>query len=665
MRRILLFILPFLPVVAVAQTYTPESASPQFTWQDFINVVHDDDQADNESWLSQMEEYSYLHDHPMDINTATKEDFEKIPMLTDKQIEDIHSYILKHHGMRSLGELMAIPSLDYMDRCYISLFFYVGQQVFQRKDTVNFKNLVTKSEHEFSSRLNVPLYRREGYATSPADGGYNGSKVYNRVVYRMQSMNHVQAGFFGEKDEGEPFRGHRGYDNYSGYFLVKDVKCLRTAVVGDYKLGFGEGLVMNNIASISKSAVFNTSRGIRANTSMDEYMYLRGAAVTMHAANTDFTAWVSKRKVDATLNSDGDAQTLLTSGTHRTNTELAHRHNTGSFLTGGDVTWSAHGFKLGATGYYQHFTRSLAPGSAQYRAYYPEGKDFGVVGVHYGYGNTLLTFSGETAYSTEKQGLATINKIAWKINHRYKLSAVQRYYQKEYYSFYASALSENSRMQNETGGMLLLEAQPVNHWTLTSYFDLFRNPWPRYRLSHSSTGEEFVLFTEYKINERHSLSARYQMKRKESSDTLLQTNHRVRLRYTYTHSEALRLQSVANLHSVQGQTGFSLSQDVRYKFKPAHCSIASVLSYFHTPDYATRVYIYEPSLSGSFSYPAHYGHGLRSATAGSYCFLGGRVTLEAKFGVTCYFNRTTQSSGMQAIHSRWKSDLSLQAKLKI
>ncbi len=656
MRCILLFIFSLASTLAAAQTYT---------LQDFINALHDDDQANSESWISQMEEYAYLHDHPIDINTATKEDFEKIPMLTDKQIEDLHTYILKHQGMRSLSELMAIPSLDYADRSYLSLFFYAGQEAFHRRDTVNLKNLVLKSKHEFSSRLNVPLYERQGYSTSPADGGYNGSKLYNRVEYRMQSMNHVQAGFFGEKDEGEPFRGHKGYDNYSGYFLVKDVKCLRTAVVGDYKLGFGEGLVMNNIASISKATVFNTSRGIRANTSMDEFMYLRGAALTMHWANTDFTAWVSKRKVDATLDSDGDARTLLTSGSHRTNSELNTRHNVGSFTTGGDVTWAAHGFRLGATGYYQHFTRSLSPGDAQYRAFYPEGKDFGVLGVHYGYGNSFLTFSGETAYSTEKQGLATINKIAWKINSKYKLSAVQRYYQKEYNSFYASALSENSNIQNETGGMLLLNAQPHKRWTLMSYFDIFYNPWPRYRLTHSSTGEEFLFHVEHKFNSHHRLSARYQMKHKANSDTLMQTNHRVRLTYTYDHHEALSLQSIGNLHSVQGKTGFSLSQNVHYKFKPARCSIASVLSYFNTPNYATRVYIYEPSLSGSFSYPAHHGHGIRNATAGSYTFLHQHITLEAKYGITCYFDRTTQSSGMQTIHSRWKSDISLQAKLRI
>ncbi len=655
MKRFVLFILPFVSVVATAQTYT---------LQDFFSTLQDDEHASNDSWIAQMEEYAYLHDHPIDINTATKEDFEKLPTLNDKQIEDIHSYVLKHNGMRSLSELMAIPSLNYMERNVISLFFYAGQRADQRKDSVTFKNLVKQSQHEFIARLDAPLYERQGYSTSPADGGYNGSKLYNKVVYRMESMNHVQAGFLGEKDQGEPFRGHKGYDNYSGFFLVKNVKCLRTAVVGDYRLGFGEGLVVNNGYSLGKSEVFNTIKGVRPNTSTDEMKYLRGAAVTMHWANIDFSAWVSQRKIDATLNSDGDVRTLLTSGTHRTNSELARRHNLGSFTTGGDVTWSAHGVKLGATGYYQHFSLPLSPGTSQYRAYYPTGSKFGILGVHYGYGNSFLTFSGETAYSTEKQGVATINKIVWRVSTKYKLSAVQRYYQKQYYSFYATALTDNPNVQNETGGMLKFEAEPSRHWNITAYADFFHNPWPRYNTTASTTGQEIMLLTVYKLNSHHSLTARYQFKHKTSADST-DMHNRLRLIYTASPTSALRLQSIANLHAVKSGTGFSLSQNVHYNFRHKGCYIASVLSYFNTPNYASRVYINEPSLHNSFSYPAHYGHGMRSATAGNYSFLHQRISLEAKYGVTCYFDRTTQSSGMQTIHSRWKSDLSLQVRLKI
>ncbi len=650
-------VLPFAFVCSIASAQT-------YTLQDFVSSLQDDEHASNENWISQMEELAYLNAHPMDINKATKEDFMKIPILSDKQIEDIHTYIFLYGGLRSLSELIAVESIDYVTRNVLSLFFYAGQDVFQYKDTVNVKNLFAKAKHELTTRLDIPLYYREGYMHSTDNGGYHGSPLYSRVQYRMQSMNHLQIGLNGEKDAGEPFRGNHGFDSYGGYFLLKNIKCLRTMVVGDYKLGFGEGLVVNNGFSIGKANVFGTSRGIRANTSVDEYNYFRGAAASMKWANVSFTAWVSKRKLDATLNDQGEAQTLITSGYHRTSTELSRKRNLGSFVSGGDISWSAHGFQIGATGYYQKFDKILSPGDATYRKYYPRGDIFGVMGVHYGYNNGWLTFSGETAYSTEKGGVATLNNIVWRVNSKYKLTGSQRYYQAKYYSFYASALSENSNIQNETGGMIKLDAQPNYNWNVMAYADFFYNPWVRYRMTHSSAGQDFVFLTEYKASNHHSISLRYQLKRKESAD-IMQTHNRASLKYTASPTDELRLQTILNLHALQGEAGVSLSQDVRYKFRQKGCSVASVFSYFNTPNYATRVYVNEPSLQSAFSYPALYGHGLRSATTGSYAFLRQHITLEAKFGVTCFLDRKEQSSGMQTIYSRWKSDISVQLRLRI
>ncbi len=653
--RCLLVLLPFACVVAYGQTYT---------LQDFVSELQDDEHAENENWKAQVEEWAYLNAHPMDINTATREDFRKVPILSDKQVEDIHSYIFLHRGMRSLGELMAIESLDYDVRRALSLFFYAGQEVFTRRDTVNAKNLLRNARHELTTRLDIPLYYREGYQHSPENGGYNGSPLYNKVQYRMQSMNHVQLGVSGEKDAGEPFRGNGGYDSYSGYLMLKDMKCLRTAIVGDYKLGFGEGLVVNSGFSVGKSGTYGTARGIRPNTSVDEYNYFRGGAATVRLANVDITAWASKRHLDATLDSDEEARTLITSGYHRTNTELAKKGNLGSFVAGGDVSWSAHGVRLGATGYYQRFSRPLAPGDAAYRRYYPKGTTFGVVGLHYGYGCRWFTFSGETAYSTEQGGVATLNKLVWKISARYKLTGSQRLYQAKYCSFYASALSEGSNIQNESGGMLKLEAQPFYNWTLTAYADFFHNPWPRYQMTHSSSGQDFMLLTEHRLGDKHQFSLRYQLKRKESGDAM-QTHNRARLKYTVSPSDALRLQTFLNLHSVLQKTGFSLSQNVRHRFRRKGCSVAGALTYFNTPDYATRVYVNEPSLLSTFSYPSLYGHGLRCTATGACSLWQQRITLEAKCGVMRYFDRTTQSSGMQTIYSSWKSDISVQIRLRV
>ncbi|MCD7721619.1 MAG: helix-hairpin-helix domain-containing protein, partial [Prevotellaceae bacterium] len=497
-----------------------------YSLQDFISELQDDERGDYPEWTAQLEELAYLNAHPIDINRATREDFRKIPLLTDRQIDDIHTYIFLNGSMRSLSELMAVESLDYSTRRCLSLFFYASDKLPERKDTVSVKNLLTRAEHELTARLDIPLYYREGYMHSPANGGYNGSPLYNRVQYRLQSMNHLLVGLSGEKDAGEPFTKPLGYDSYGGYLGLKDLKCLRTLIVGDYKLGFGEGLVVNNGFSLGKAYASTPSRGVRANNAADEYSYFRGAALALRLRNVETTVWVSCRSLDATLNSDGEAQTLITNGYHRTDTELSKKGNLKSLLAGADISWQAKGFQLGATGYYQHFSLPLAPGTATYRAYYPRGDKFGVLGAHYGYGNRWFVFSGETAYSTERRGVGTVDKLVWTVSQSCKLTGLFRYYQKQYYSFYASSLSENSRVQNETGGMLKLDAQPLRNWTLLAYADFFRNPWPRYQMTHSSSGQDFLLSNEWRLNARHQLSARYQLKRKESRDVMV-PNHRL------------------------------------------------------------------------------------------------------------------------------------------
>ena len=55
---------------------------------------------------------SNLASHPIDLNKATREELEQLPFLTATQVEDILAYIYQYRGMRSVGELLMIESLD-------------------------------------------------------------------------------------------------------------------------------------------------------------------------------------------------------------------------------------------------------------------------------------------------------------------------------------------------------------------------------------------------------------------------------------------------------------------------------------------------------------------------------------------------------------------------
>lgn len=639
-------------------------AQIRMSWADFVDAISDDEYAEQQGWTENMEELALLAAHPMDINTATREQLRQLPFLSEQQIEDIHKYVFLHRGMRSLSELMAIPSVDFRTREFLLVFLTVNIWPSQQKDTVTVKYLLQHARHEVSTRLDIPLYYRLGYSYPPHQGGYQGSPCYNNIRYRLESKNHLSVGVTAEKDQGEPFRKNGGWDSYGGYLMVRNIGHLRSALIGDYKLGFGEGLVMNTGFATGKTMLMKRpSQGIRAKRGMDEVNYFRGAAATIGFRHMEMTSWLSFRPLDASLNGDGSVKTLQTSGLHRTEKELSQKGNTNSLLAGGNLSWRNKGFHVGATGYFQRFHRELSPGTALYRRIYPCGKNFGLAGVNYGYTHLWFAVSGETAYSTERGGWATLNRVSWKISPNYTLSGFYRFYSYKYHSFYASALSENSDVQNESGGTLRLDATPVEHLTLTGYFDYFYNPWPRYTLTHSSQGQEVVFMAEYAIRRKNSISVRYQLKRKERSDRMQQHN-RIRLQYNRTQGTDWQLQSILNLHSMDGSgLGYALSQRVRYRRNWWQTSL--MLTYFHTPDYDTRIFLYEPLLTNMFRYPSLFGHGLRWVLAAHCEFWQKRLLAELLYGATRYTDRRSQGSGMQEIRSPWKQDITFQLRLRI
>ena len=75
------------------------------------------------------DDYDVLADlaaHPLNLNTASREELARIPFLTAEQIEDLQAYVYQYHGMQSLGELAMIESLDALRRQLLPYFVYVS-----------------------------------------------------------------------------------------------------------------------------------------------------------------------------------------------------------------------------------------------------------------------------------------------------------------------------------------------------------------------------------------------------------------------------------------------------------------------------------------------------------------------------------------------------------
>lgn len=629
-------------------------------WDTFLSEYTADEERpdeDNDTWLLQLEELKLLHEQPLNINTATVEEFRQIPFLTDEQIEQIHAYIYLHGQMQTLGELRLVPLMDDRTMQWLHLFAY-AQEAKADKEARPFAHL----RQELSSRLDIPLYYRKGYMTS---NGYAGDPLYQRIRYEIGNKRHFRAGVRVEKDAGERF-----YDSYGAFAQLRNIGILHNAVIGDYRIGFGEGLVVGGSSWYSKSTpTRNRQQGARPMTGMDETNFLRGAAATLSllpnsSSSLSLTVFASHRQQDATLNKDGSVKTIVAGGYHRTQTEREKKNNLASTVAGANMSWEHHGLHLGATGYWQHFSLPLCPGTEAYRTYYPSGTDMGALGLNYGYSRYRFTFAGETAYSTSHSGLGTLHRVTWIASKRYTLSAIQRYYAKNYRSLLSGAFAEGSNAQNENGVMLHLSAQPVDGWQFVTYVDFFYHPFPRYHINHSSQGQEAMLQVTHPIGSYHSLMARYQFKRKETASAM-EPHHRLKAQWIYTPSKAFKLQTTAQLHSVLGSKGWSVQTQAASPLFGERLGTKLSIAYFHTPDYLSRIYLYEPSLFGSISSAQYYGRGVHAVATCRWTSRSGRWMLEGKYSMLRYMDRSEQGSAMQTIFSPWKNDISVQLRIRI
>ena len=643
-----------LPLLLFFMLLASSLSAQKYDWDDFVEEYTSDvERAEEEDLQLHLQELRELSEHPININTATVEDFLQLPFLSEEQVEQIHAYIYLHGQMQTLAELRLVPFIDDVTRRRLSLFVYAEPEK-KEED----KRLFSYLRNDFSSRLDIPLYYRLG---QQQENGYRGDALYHRIRYTLGNSKHFQAGLRVEKDAGE-----RYYDSYGGYVMMRDVGILNKAIVGDYRIGFGEGLVLGgNIWNSKNTPSLKMQGGIRPMTGMDEVNFLRGAAITLSLnKHISLSAFGSYRKRDATLTNNGEVQTLLATGYHRTASEWERKRNVGSAVLGGNIEWLCKGFHLGATGYWQKFSRTLNPGTQQYRAIYPKGSSFGVIGLNYGYTRYRLSFGGEAAYSTAGNGFSTINRASWNIGRNYILSAVQRFYAYQYYSFYASSLAENSNAQNESGVLVHLQAEPLAGLQLIAYADFFHHPWPRYRMSHSSTGQEFSLQGIYVLSKQHSLLARYQLKRKENAD-VMEPHHRVKLQWTCEPTDRWRLQTTGSFHNVLGKNGFLVSQNARYMLAKPNLTLNGQLGYFNTDDYSSRIYLHSPALFSSISSASYSGKGMLGVLTCRWKSKNEKLWLEGRYSMLRYFDRDEQGTGLQRILSPWKHDLSFQLRLKI
>ena len=629
------------------------------------------------NWENELEELSNRLQEPVNLNSATREQLEQFPFLSDIQIEHLLAYIYIHGQMETIYELQLVEELDRQTIQYLLPFVCIkainNEPAFRWKTML--KDAGRYGKNEVLTRLDIPFYKRKGYEHT-----YLGPSVYNSVKYTFRYRDQLYAGGVAEKDAGEPFaalHNRYGYDYYSFYLLLQNCGRLKSLAVGNYRLSFGQGLVMSTDYLMGKtiyaSSFNNRSTGIKKHSSTDEYNYFRGVATTVALTKRlSVSAFYSHRNMDGVV-TDGEITSVYKTGLHRSRKEADKKNLLTSQLTGGNVSYQQNHIRLGITGVYYVFNRPYEPELTGYSKYNIHGNHFYNLGIDYAYRWRRFSFQGETAIG--KQGGAALNRLQYSPVQDIQFMLIHRFYSYDYWAMYAHSFGEGSTVQNEQGYYVGLETTPFSHWRFFVSFDLFSFPWKKYRINKPSRGTDGLIQATFTPRTNLSMYLKYRYKQKErdltgskGTLTLPIFHHQLRYRLNYSLNDVFSSRTTLDYNHFHSQDraatkGYQVTQMISSQLPWTRLFADVQGSYFCTDDYDSRVYVSEKGLLYTFYTPSFQGRGFRCAVRLRY-ELNKHWLFITKFGETIYLNRNEIGSGNDLIYGNKKADIQMQLRIK-
>lgn len=626
---------------------------------------------------------------PLNMNTATKEQLERFPFLSDQLVENILYYLYKYGPMLTSKELMMVEGMD-RETINKLMPFITFQQVDEISKPFNIRNIIKYGKHELTARMDIPFYFRDGYKIHSQEilvknpnKQYIGYPYHHNLRYRFHYSNRIYFGLTAENDGGEAFfsgKNKKGYDYYSPYFVIHDICRLKTLVLGNYRASYGYGLVMNSDFQLGKTAtlntLFNKSTGLKKHSSTDEYNYFQGIGVSVRLAKRwTVDAFYSFRNMDGKVDSLF-ITSLKKDGLHRLKRDYEKKNTFHNQVIGSHLNYNGKYYEFGLTTVYNVFNKVLKPIMKSYNKYYPKGRDFFNIGANYKLFIGKFTLLGETAID-KKGTVATLNMLRYSPNLKTQFIVMNRYYDAKYQSLYARSVSESGLIQNENAIYIGLETKVLPNINLTAYSDFFYFPFKKYLVSQNGTnGFDGLFQLSYSPSYQLNMFLRYRFKKKDKDykvsksekQTIPYYQQRVRYQLDYRPNEWLCLKTTTaynwnNYRYRKAVKGFLVSQSTGYNFLSLPLQTNLAVTWFDTDDYNSRIYLYEKGLLYSFSFPSFFYQGFRFALNTRYAITE-KLIVQLKYGWTHYTNKESIGTGLDLINGKNKQDLYLQVRWK-
>lgn len=672
---IILFIIHYSLFTCLGQDIPPS------TEQQLENLTDvDQSETEDDSYLQQLEQYRR---NPLNLNDAEANELRELRILTDLQISNFISYRKLFGKFISIYELQAIPSWDVSTIRKLTPFITLASPISFKND---FASRFQQGSHSLLLRVSQILEESKGFDNSTTGTKYLGSPQRIFLRYRYTFKNLLQYGLVGDKDAGEQFfKGaqNKGFDFYSFHLFARNIGSIKALALGDFTVNMGQGLIQWQSLAFKKSVdvmgVKRQSTVLRPYNSAGEFLFNRGAGITIKKGNVEATVFGSIRKLSAnfvadTVNFEDYISSFLTSGYHRSESEIADRNKLRQLSYGGNIKYTGNRWHIGINSINYNFSEPVQKREEPYNQFAISGKNWNNMSADYSYTFRNLHFFGEAA-ADKHFNKAFLNGLLVSVDSRVDLSIVHRSIAKEYQAVNGNAFTESTYPTNEQGLYAGISIRPTPAWRLDAYGDLYQFPWLKYLVDAPSNGKDFLAQLTYTPNKQVEIYTRFRNETKQSnqSDNNTVTNFLVtipkknwRTQVTYKVNTAITLRSRVELvwynnKGEVGETGFLTYFDFLYRPLMKPFSGVLRLQYFETGGYDSRIYAYENDVLYSYSIPGFYDKGYRY-----YMTLNYDLTKQLSFWVrlaqTIYRDRETVGSGLDEISGNRRTELKIQAR---
>lgn len=623
-------------------------------------------------------EIADIINNPLDLNSVTTEDLNKVIVLTDRQINGIINYRNANKKFETLQELLFVDGFDYSNALTLQKLFCIRP----------LQIASNKINNELLSRVQFVLPKQKGFFpkndTTPPP--YLG-KPFSLLVRNKAEYQHWQVGFTAESDMGEPMFSEdiSLTDFTSAYLQYKNERSLlRQVIVGHFFAQYGEGLgLWTGFAPNSSTIETSISRrntALRPTLSANESDYLRGVALSLRHLPFRADFFLSHTDNDASILSSKDslsadrAQSIQTDGYHRTQSEIASRHNISQILAGGYLFYSARNTSIGLGGNHWHGSRSLGKDDDLYKLFRPQTDNITTIHANVkGYYSIVSVYGEMTWQSTD--ALAGTCGLDLNFENNISMTLAFRKFGNRYYCIKQNPYSRASQPGGETGFYVALSAYPFAKTSLLANVDVYRNIWLEYQKPFPHNGYKTMLKIVHQINNYNTLTLRMRFEEKEKASQH-DNNKYATLRKTYLRCQwetqpatFFKLRTTlekSHCREIGGTSsdGFWLGQEFRLSFTEPKCGTSLLIAHFDTDNYDSRIYTSLPNMPYAMSFPSFSDKGfvIVGLLKWSPCQW---LNMWAHVNHVRYSERQTMSSGNNLIDVPYKTEIKLQAILKL